>query len=277
LLAPGAAVEKLADGFTFLEGPAADAAGNVYFTDVRENRIHRYSVDRELSIVREDTGGANGLAFDPQGHLIACAGGERQLLSFGNVSRAGASEVVVLAERFDGKKLNSPNDLWIDAAGGIYFTDPRYGGPGEPIEQDGEHVYYLTPDRTRLQRVADDLTKPNGIIGSRDGKTLYVASTQPQQTYAYVIGENGTLSGKRIFAEQGSDGVTLDERGNLYLTWLDGVSIYSPSGEKLETIAVPEWAANVAFGGPDHSTLFITARTGLYAVRMSVRGQRADR
>ncbi|HVS66076.1 MAG TPA: SMP-30/gluconolactonase/LRE family protein [Thermoanaerobaculia bacterium] len=271
-MASGAVVEKLAGDFTFLEGPVADAAGNVYFTDVREGRIHRWSTDGTLTTVAEGTGGANGLAFDRDGNLLACAGGARKLVSFGNPAEGAAGEPAVLAERWEGNRLNSPNDLWIDPAGGVYFTDPSYGAPAEALEQDGEHVYYLSQDRSELIRVTDDLTKPNGIIGSLDGKILYVASTQPRETYAFDVGEDGRLSGKRVFAAQGSDGVTLDERGNLYLTWVDGVTIYSPAGQKLESIAVPEWPANVAFGGADHSTLFITARTGLYAVPMRVRG-----
>lgn len=272
LVAPGATVEKLAGDFTFLEGPAADATGNVYFTDVRESRIHRWATDGALSLVAENTGAANGLAFDAAGNLLACAGGARQLVSFGDVSQGVQGTATVLADRYDGKRLNSPNDLWIDPQGGIYFTDPSYANPAVPLEQDGEHVYYLTADRRELVRVTDDLTKPNGIIGSLDGKTLYVASTQPRETYAFDVGDDGRLSGKRVFAAQGSDGLTLDEQGNLYLTWIDGVSIYSPDGVKIETIAFPEWPANVAFGGTDRSTLFVTARTGLYALRMSIRG-----
>lgn len=275
LIAPGAEVVKLAGDFTFLEGPAADAEGNVYFTDTRESRIHRYSLDGTVSTVRDNTGGANGLYFNREGELIACAGGARQLVSFGDVSRDEPQEVTVLADRYDGKKLNSPNDLWIDDKGGIYFTDPSYGTAEEPLEQDGEHVYYRTP-RGELVRVTQDTYRPNGIIGSRDGKTLYVASTQPYEIYAYDIADDGTLANKRLFAKQGSDGVTLDERGNLYLTWIDGVSIYSAEGKKIETFTAPEWPANATFGGADHKTLFITARTGLYSIRMRVRGLRSE-
>jgi len=266
LVAPGATVEKLADGFLFTEGPACDAEGNVYFTDIPNERIHKWSVDGKLSTFREKSGGANGLYFDRQGNLLACEGGSRRLTS---ISPDG--KVTLLADGYQGKKLNSPNDLWIDPKGGVYFTDPRYGNQ-EGLEQDGFHVYYLPPDRKGLVRVLDDLVKPNGVVGTADGKLLYVADAGDSKTYVYRIRPDGSLADRKLIAPIGSDGMTLDERGNLYLT-RGAVHVYGPRGEKLATIEVPEAPANVCFGGKERRTLFITARKGLYAVRMNVRGQ----
>ena len=266
LVAEGGKVEKLADGFIFTEGPAVDADGNVFFTDIPNSRIHRWSTDGKLSTFRENTGRANGLFFDRDGNLLCCEGGARQLTS---VTPEG--KVTVLANDYDGKKLNSPNDLWIDPQGGIYFSDPRYGDMSD-LEQDGFHVYYLSPDRKKLTRVVDDMVKPNGVLGTKDGKLLYVADAGDSKTYVYKILGSGQLGERKLIAPVGSDGMTLDEHGNLYLT-RGAVRVYSPSGESLGTIEVPEGPANVVFGGKDRKTLFITARKGFYAIPMKVRGQ----
>jgi sugar lactone lactonase YvrE/N-acetylneuraminic acid mutarotase len=263
LIAPGDSVRKLAGGFNFTEGPASDLRGNVYFSDIPNNRIHMWSVRGKLSTFLENSQGANGLAFDREGNLLACQSRGRSLVSIdpeGSVDR--------LAGEYMGKKFNSPNDLWIDPKGGVYFTDPRYGNR-DNMELDGEHVYYFAPDRSRIIRVIDDLVRPNGIIGTPDGKMLYVADHGADRTFRYLIHPDGTLSGKSLFAPSGSDGVTLDEQGNLYLT-SDAVLIYASDGTLLERILIPERPANLCFGGSDGKTLFITARTSLYAVRMKV-------
>lgn len=266
LVAPGAEVALLAGGFTFTEGPACDAEGNVYFTDIPNERIHKWSVDGKLTTFRENSGKANGLYFDREGNLLACEGGNRRLTS---ISPGG--KVSVLADGFQGKKLNSPNDLWVDPKGGVYFSDPRYGQE-DGLEQDGFHVYYLPPDRKELVRVIGDLVKPNGVLGAADGKTLYVADAGGGKTYAYRIQPDGSLTDRKLAAPVGADGMTLDERGNLYLA-RNVVHVYSPEGKAITTIEVPEPPANVCFGGKDRKTLFITARKGLYAVRMNVRGE----
>lgn len=267
LLAPDAQVERLADGFIFTEGPARDAEGNVYFSDIRNNRIHKWSTDGKLSTFRENSGAANGLYFDRDGNLVVCEGGNRRVTRISPKS----GKVEVLADSYNGKQLNSPNDLWIDPQGGIYFTDPRYGSE-EGLEQDGFHVYYIPPKGGELVRVIDDLKKPNGVKGTADGKRLYVADPGDKKTYVYDIQGDGSLANRRLIAPQGSDGMTLDERGNLYLTG-EGVSVYNPEGKKILEIGVPERPANVCFGGKDNKTLFITARTGFYAVPMAVAGQ----
>lgn len=266
LVAAGAVVEELATGFKFTEGPASDTQGNLFFSDIPNERIHKWSTDGKLTTFREQSGRANGLFFDRKGNLLACEGGNRQLTSI-----APDGKVVVLADRFNGKQLNSPNDLWIDQQGGVYFTDPRYG-PQEQLEQDGFHVYYLAPGSKRLVRAIDNLVKPNGIVGTADGKLLYVTDPGDRKTYVYKIESDGSLSQRRLFAEEGSDGMTLDQHGNLYLTH-GGVQIYGPDGKKIGTIETPQRPANVCFGGKQGRTLFITARTGFYAIDVQVRGQ----
>lgn len=263
LIAPGAKVERLADGFAFTEGPACDAQGNVYFTDIPNQRIHKWSCDGKLSVFREDSGGANGLFFDGSGNLVVCEGGQRRVTSL-----APDGTATVLADSYAGKKLNSPNDLWVDPKGGVYFSDPRYGSQ-EGVEQDGFHVYYLPPGRKSLRRVIDNLVKPNGVVGTADGKLLYVADAGDGKTYVYRIREDGALHDRKLIAPVGSDGLTLDERGNLYLT-RGVVHVYRPDGQKLAEVVVPESPSNVCFGGADRRTLFITARKGLYAIRMNV-------
>jgi gluconolactonase len=266
LMEADAKVEQLADGFSFTEGPACDAQGNIYFTDIPNGRIHKWSLDGKLSTFRENSGGANGLFFDRSGNLLACEGGNRRVTSI-----TPDGQVTVLADSYEGKKLNSPNDLWIDPKGGVYFSDPRYGNQ-EGLEQDGFQVYYLPPDRDRLLRVIDNLVKPNGVVGTADGRLLYVADAGDGKTYVYRIHEDGSLADRKLIAPVGSDGMTLDERGNLYLA-RNAVHVYSPDGRKLIEIDVPEAPSNVCFGGADRRTLFITARKGLYSIRMKVSGQ----
>jgi gluconolactonase len=263
LVATGATVVKLADGFRFTEGPAADSAGNVFFTDIPNNRIHRWSVDGQLSVFREDSGAANGLYFDRRGNLLACEGGNGRVTSIdpqGNVT--------VVAETYEGKRFNRPNDLWVDPRGGVYFSDPVYGG--SEVVQGGEHVYYVTPDRAQVTRVIDDMVRPNGLIGTPDGKTLYVTDHGDGKTFRYAVNDDGTLSAKSLFAPVGSDGMTIDSEGNVYLTER-GVLVYSPAGEMIAEIEVPERPSNVCFGGRDGQTLFVTARTSLYSIQMRVR------
>jgi gluconolactonase len=178
--------------------------------------------------------------------------------------------VTVLADKYQGKKFNSLNDLWIDPNGGVYFTDPRYGSK-DGMEQDGEHVYYLTPDREKVIRVIDDMVRPNGVIGTPDGKLLYVADHAGRKTFVYTINSDGTLSDKKLFAPEGSDGMTIDNQGNIYLT-TRVVAVYNPKGEKIQEIELPERPANVTFGGKDKQTLFITAQTSLYSIKMQVKG-----
>lgn len=269
VVAPGAKVEKLAGGFLFTEGPTADAEGNVFFTDQPNDRILKWSVEGQLSTFMQPSGRSNGMYFDHRGNLISCADENNQLWS---IDRAG--KVNVLAKDFAGKLLNGPNDVWERPDGGLYITDPFYKRSywkRGAMEQDGQHVYFLSPDRKKLARVTEDLKQPNGIIGTPDGKMLYVSDIRAGQTFAYSIQPDGSLTDKRLFCELGSDGMTIDSEGNLYLTG-KGVTVFDASGKMIENIPIDEpWTANVSFGGKERQTLFITASKGFYSIRTRVK------
>ena len=269
IIAPGATLKKLAGDFSFTEGPACDAKGNVYFTDQPNDRILKWSTSGELTTYKQPCGRANGLAFDKGGNLWACADDKNELWKF-----APDGKVSVVLTNYSGRLFNGPNDLWFRPDGGLYFTDPYYQrsywkrGPKEM----GEHVYFLPTGQAKAIRVIEDLKQPNGIIGTPDGKVLYVADIGARKTFKYRIAVDGSLSEKTLFCEMGSDGLTIDSEGNVYLTG-KGVSVFEPGGNKIQQIDVPEgWTANVCFGGADQKTLFITASKSLYSIEMRVRG-----
>jgi gluconolactonase len=275
VMTTGSALQKLAGGFSFTEGPTSDRDGNVYFTDQPNNRILKWSTDGVLSTFLEPAGRANGMYVGASGRLLACADEKTELWSI-----APDGTHAVLAKEYDGRPLNGPNDVWERPDGGIYFTDPFYKRDWWDYDtrpQDGAHVYFLPAERRALIRVTTDLVKPNGIIGTPDGRTLFVADIGAGRTYAFDIQPDGTLANKRLHCELGSDGMTLDTEGNLYLTG-KGVSVFDAAGKQAAHIDVPEaWTANVSFGGEDHRTLFITASTGLYAIRLRVKGANASK
>ena len=264
IVVPGASPEKVADGFTFTEGVASDAGGQVYFSDIPASRIHFYDNAGHGKIFLENSNRANGLHVDQHGNIIACEGAEGGRL----VQISSQGMVTVVADGYDGKSFNSPNDLWESPNGGYYMTDPRYGSR-DNLPQDGEHVYYIRGDREKVVRVIDDMVRPNGVTGTEDGSILYVADQGADKTYRYSILQDGTLTGKQLFADEGSDGMTLDSQGNVYLT-NSAVKVYNPAGRLIETIEVPESPTNVSFGGKDGKTLYITARTSVYKLGMSV-------
>jgi len=272
LIAGGAKLIMVSDRFSFTEGPAPDPYGNVYFTDQPNNVIMKWSQDGTVSTYMEDAGRANGLYFDMRGNLLACADLNNELWQIDQ-----HKEVTVLIKDFGGKKLNGPNDLWVDPNNGVYFTDPYYQRDywtRTEKEIKKEQVYFLTPDREKIMVVEDGLVQPNGIIGTPDGKMLYIADIKADKTYSYMIEQDGSLSRKELFAKMGSDGMTIDNFGNVYLTG-DGVTIFSSKGEKLEHIKVnQDWTANVTFGGRDQHVLFITASKAIYTLQMNVRGVR---
>jgi gluconolactonase len=274
LVATGAQLTKVAAEYKFTEGPASDRSGNVYFTDQPNDRILKWSViDGSVTDYMYNTGRANGLYFDYQGNLLACADLENQLWQI-----APDKSVKVLVKDFEGKKLNGPNDLWVDKKGGVYFTDPFYkrdywDRTEKEIEE--ENVYYLSPDRNSLELVATGFVRPNGIVGSKNGKLLYVVDINDKKTYRFRINKlNGELYDRQIFTEMGSDGMTIDNKGNVYLTG-KGITIFNKKGEKIGHIEVPEnWTANVCFGGKKQKKLFITAMGSLYTLDMRVKGVR---
>lgn len=270
VIAPGAKLEKLSGDFQFTEGPTCDAHGNVFFTDQPNNRILEWSMDGKLSTFLQPAGRANGMFFDAHGNLIACADEKNELWSI-----APDKTVTVLIKDYQGKNLNGPNDVWVAPGGGLYITDPFYQRKWwdhEKMTQDSEQVYYLAPGSQKPVRVTSDFKKPNGITGTPDGKKLFVADIGADRTYVFDIQPDGSLTNKTLFCPKGSDGMTIDEPGDLYLTG-HGVTVFDKTGKQIEHIDVPEpWTANVSFGGKDHQTLFITASKSLYSIQLSVKG-----
>ena len=267
VIADGATPVKVSEGLSFGEGPSVDAGGNIFFSDVMKAQIRHYTLDGKTAIAYEKTGGANGLYLDSAGNLYACEGRNRRV-----TERTPSGELSVVADNWEGKKFNQPNDLWVDAKGGVYFTDPSYMAIQGGQEIDGEYVYYIKAGGEAV-RVADDLKRPNGIKGTADGKALYVADHLGNAMHRYDIGADGMLSNKKVVVDRGSDGITLDEKGNLYLTGEKIVQIYSPDGALLETIDFPGQTTNCTFGGEDGKDLFVTCTNGLYSLAMTVKGQ----
>ncbi len=271
IIAKGAVLTKLSGEYAFTEGPAADAAGNVFFTDQPNDKIYKWSAsDGTISVYMEKTGRSNGLYFDREGNLLACADLENQLWKIDKNQK-----VTVLVNDFEGKKFNGPNDLWIAPNGGIYFTDPFYQRnywTRTTMELPEKRVYYLSPDKKTVTIAARELVAPNGIIGTPDGKTLYVADIGGRKTYSYTINADGTLSDRKPFTAMGSDGMTIDRKGNVYLVG-KGVTVFDKTGTQIEHIDVNEpWTANITFGGKDRKTLFITASKSVYTLKMKVKG-----
>jgi len=264
----GEAAVLVADGFAFTEGPAWSPEGELFFSDIPRNRIMRLTAEGKVTVYRENSGAANGLAFDRKGRLLACEGGARRLT---RTEKDGS--VTVLASMYKGKRLNSPNDLVLDRAGRIYFTDPRYGRRDD-MEMKIEGVYRIDPDAS-ITRIIDDLKKPNGIAISPDGKTLYVADNGADLVQAYPLREDGSIGPGRVLARLtgGPDGMTVDRTGRLYVTGPAGVWVFEPRrGRLLGIIETPQHPANCCFGGRDRKTLFVTARKALYKVKLAAEG-----
>jgi gluconolactonase len=264
VMLPGAEATIIADGFEFAEGPAANSTGELFFSDLQASRIYKLDDKRQTSVFVNNSGGANGLFFDTSGNLIACQGDLGRVVS---ISEQG--DISILADTYQGKRFNKPNDLWIDSEGGIYFSDPAYGT--KPV-QDGEHVYYIDASRTSVTRIINDMVRPNGLIGSPNGQTLYVADHGAGKVYVYDINSPGILSNKQLFVSKVCDGMTIDRFGNVYITNESSVLVYNPSGELIEQIQAEGQVTNVCFGGIGASTLYITSTHTLFAVDMQVGG-----
>jgi len=274
---PDTKIEKVVGGFQFTEGPVWDAAkGVLLFSDIPANKIYCWSEKDGLSVFREPSGNSNGLTFDRQHRFLACEHGNRR------VSRTEPDgTITTLADSYDGKRLNSPNDIVVKSDGSIYFTDPPYGLPrqteGKELPFNG--VYRISPDGKELRLLIKDFDRPNGLAFSPDEKVLYIGdSGEPKHIRVFDVQPDGSLANGRVFAvlktgEPGSpDGMKVDVEGNLYATGPAGVWVFNPDGKLLGRIITPEVPANCAWGGSDWKTLYITARTSLYRIKLGIQG-----
>ena len=269
--------QRLATGFTFTEGPLYHPDGFYYFVDVRESKFYRIRPGGPAELLRENTGEGNGTTFDPQGRLVLCEGGNRRLTRWPADGKFATSEVLI--DRFEGKRLNRPNDVVCKSDGSIYFTDPGLRVPLAEREQETAAVIRVKPDGS-ASKIAD-FEYPNGLAFTPDERVLYVANTRfAMYIHAIELDGAGNMVRRRIFADMSSDekegvpdGMKVDVEGRVYCTGPGGTWVFAPSGEKLGVIKTPEVPANLCFGGPDMKTLFFTGRTSIYSLRVKVPGQ----
>jgi len=266
--------ERLATGFGFTEGPSWHPDGFYYFVDIRRSVLQRITPGTTPELVRSDTGEGNGTTFDLEGRLVMCEGGNRR------ISRMDAGgRVEVLVDRFEGQRFNRPNDVVCRSDGSLWFTDPGLRVPLAQRELPYAGVYRIAPDGTTT--LAADCEYPNGLAFSPDERVLYVANTRwTQYIHAFELDAGGAVVRRRIFADMSSDetdgvpdGMKVDVEGRVYCTGPGGTWVFAPDGKRLGIIRTPEVPANLAFGGPDLRTLFFTARTSLYTLRVKVPGQ----
>jgi gluconolactonase len=262
-------LKQVTTNYAFTEGCSSDKDGNVYFTDQPNDKVWKYGTDGKVTLFLDKTGRANGTFFDKKGNLILCADEKGELWS---VDKKGKAKVI--AKSYQGKQLNGPNDLWIAPTGNIFITDPYYQRDywtRRTADIAHQSVYIIPKGSNSIVLAADSLNQPNGIVGSPDGKYLYIADAGAGKIFRYNIGEKGKLSGKQLFLNRGSDGMTLDNQGNIYLTG-NGITIYTSEGQQIAQIKVPEGTSNVCFGGKEKNILFVTAKTSVYTIPMSVKG-----
>lgn len=271
VVAPGAELKLVSADYKFTEGPSADKEGNVYFTDQPNDRIMRWGTDGEITEWLKPAGRSNGLFFESDGNLIACADGKNELWRI----RPDKTHEVLLTD-YESKLFNGPNDVWVVGDGSMYFTDPFYKRPywdREDAEAQLPKRVYRLSGNGKVTVAAEDSKQPNGIVGDAAKRLLFIADIGDNKTYRYEIAEDGQLKNRTLFCEEGSDGMTLDQAGNLYLTGKAGVTVFDADGKQIEVISVPEgWTANVCFGGKERKTLFITASDSVYTIEMKTAG-----
>ena len=272
-------IEQLGTGCQFTEGPVWNAAdGYLLFSDIPANQMKKWTPAEGITNFRVPSGKSNGLAFDKQNRLVTCEHANRR------VSRTEADgTVVTIASHYEGKKLNSPNDVVVKSDGSIYFSDPPYGLTAEfgklgEQELDFCGVYRLSPDGEMLTLLVDDFSRPNGLTFSPDESILYINDTERMHIRVFDVTEDGTIANGRLFAEESGeeegapDGMKVDSEGNVYVTGPGGIWVFNPAGAHLGTIATPERAANLAWGDSDWKTLYITATSSLYRIRLNILG-----
>lgn len=270
IIAEGAKPQLISNKYSFTEGPSVDKKGNVFFSDQPNDKIYKWNAATgEVTVFLEGTGRSNGMIFDKKGNLVTCADEHNQIWSI-----SPKKKVKVLLKDINGLHINGPNDLWIDKKGGIYITDPYYQRPywtRKAPEIKGQNVYYIPKNKAAVT-VVEDMMQPNGIIGTPDGKYLYIADIRGNKTYKYSIAADGTLKDKTLYLSKGSDGMTIDNMGNIYITGR-GITVYNPEGQQIEFIDITgDRTTNVTFGGKDRNILFITATRSVYTLQMKVKG-----
>lgn len=273
-ITPTGEVELVQDGFVFTEGPAWEPkSGSLFFSDIPNTAIYRLNAEGSVTRWTDQSKHTNGILVDRNGRMLACQM-DGQVVQYD----IATAEATVLASEFEGQRFNAPNDLTVDAGGGIYFTDPLFRAP-TPLPQTVQAVYYIAAGK--VARVTGDLAAPNGVGLSPDGKRLYVCPSRQAEMLVYEVLGPGKLSEPRIFCtvdqpegqtETGADGITLDIQGNVYITTHIGVQVFSPDGKQLGVISFPQQPSNVCFGGRDRKTMYVTARTALYSVIMPIPG-----
>lgn len=272
VVADGAKLTLVVDDCKFTEGPASDVDGNVYFTDQPNDRIVRIGTDGTVSDFLRPAGRANGMFFAPDGKLIACADGDTEMWEID--TQTGSHRV--LFGTYQDSRFNGPNDVWVHPSGTLYFTDPFYKRPWWQHSEQPQPVraiYAADRDGSNIRLLDDQFKTPNGIVGDATRGLLFVADIGDSKTYVYKIADDGSLGERRLFCQEGSDGMTLDRQGNLYLTGKAGVTVYGADGQRREVIAVPKgWTANVCFGGQGHRVLYITASDSVYTIETKMRG-----
>ena len=267
-------IDRVATGFQFTEGPIWFSEENyLLFSDIPANKILKLTPDNRVTIFREPSNNSNGLTRDKQGRLIACEHGTRRVT---RTEKDGS--ITVLADKFQGKNLNSPNDVVVKSDGAIYFTDPPYGIKPEQQEQPIQGVYRLSPDGNQIIIVADDFIKPNGLAFSPDEKQLYIDDSERRHIRVFDVKTDGTLANSRIFYDMNikqtglPDGMKVDVQGHIYCTGAGGVWVFDREGNHLGTIVTPEQPANCAWGDEDWQSLYITAQTSIYKIRVNIPG-----
>ncbi len=261
-------IEKVDGGFRFTEGPVWSREGFLLFSDVPNNRIRKLVPGERSTVFRDDSHGANGNTYDAQGRLYSCESKTRRVV---RLDKKGNIEV--LAEKWEGKRLNAPNDIVVRKDGHIYFTDPAFGDQADTRELSFYGVYHITPKGV-MSLIAKPAGRPNGIAFSPNGRILYVNNSDDRNVRAYDLDRNGEVSNERVLVSNIDgvpDGMKVDEKGNLYIT-AKGIAVYTPEGKLLQNIELSETPANCAFGDPDLQTLYITAHTSLYRIRLNVKG-----